>query len=152
MGEYYSSNRLKIRKMMVSCVHSCAWDWHITSWALWIRRFKNNTHHQSFPKPSPPQSSKPLVLEELLIAAEDLPSFEPTPSLADEEELVSKQTVEPVQVCINPPTLAELQWQVAIVVKISQLAVLTVEPTVRTGIFYWFWLSFWPPSTMQDYA
>ena len=33
----------------------------------------------------------------------------------------------------HPPTRAELQWQVATVVKISQLTVLTVEPNVYNG-------------------
>ena len=35
----------------------------------------------------------------------------------------------------NPPTIAELEWQVAIEVKISQLPVLNVDPNVHTGAF-----------------
>ena len=45
-------------------------------------------------------------------------------------------------VFINPPTIAELQWQVAIVVRISQMTVLTVDPNVHTGNFDWFLLLF----------
>ena len=36
---------------------------------------------------------------------------------------------------INPPTLAELYWQVAIVAKANQLTVLTVDSNVHTGAF-----------------
>ena len=35
-----------------------------------------------------------------------------------------------------PPTLAALQWQVAVVVKITQLPVLTVDQDVHTGSFF----------------
>ena len=37
---------------------------------------------------------------------------------------------------VNPPTIAALQWQVALVVKISKLPVLTVDPNVHTEIFF----------------
>ena len=37
---------------------------------------------------------------------------------------------------INSLTIAELLWQVAIVVKISQLPVSTVDPNVHTGAFF----------------
>ena len=41
------------------------------------------------------------MFEELLLAADDLPSFEPLPSqLGDDGELITMQAVDPVQVCM----------------------------------------------------
>ena len=36
---------------------------------------------------------------------------------------------------LKPPSIAELQWEIAIVVKTSQLTGLTVDPNVHTGAF-----------------